>query len=114
LFDPARHWFGIPWEETHFSDTLARYGVGYGVYLVLPFFGPSDVRDGLSTFIDFYMHPIPYVTDQPVTTAIRTFDYFQEYAPDAKHYDALRLKVNDPYIFFRNLYLQGTFRDAEY
>ncbi len=114
LFDPAKNWFDIPREDTDFDETLAGFGVGYGVYLVLPFFGPSDVRNSLSTFVDYALHPVPHFTDQPLSTAIRGLDYFQEYAPDAEHYRDLHSKFEDPYIFYRNLYLQGKLRDEEY
>ena len=35
-------------EETDFDETLSQYGAGYGLYLVLPIFGPSDLRKGAS------------------------------------------------------------------
>jgi phospholipid-binding lipoprotein MlaA len=114
LFDPARAWFNLEREDTNFTATLSRYGAGYGVYLVLPFIGPSDTRNAASLVVDYALHPIPRLADNPERAAIRGFDYFQEYAPSAEHYETLRGKVEDPYIFFRNLYIQGLQRDEEY
>ena len=34
------------------GDTLGHYGVGTGPYLVLPMFGPSNIRDAIGTGID--------------------------------------------------------------
>jgi len=34
------------------GDTLGHYGVGTGSYLVLPMFGPSNIRDAIGTGID--------------------------------------------------------------
>lgn len=114
LFDPALHWFDLPREVTGFDETLTVYGVGYGCYLVLPFMGPSSVRGGLSTLADYLLHPVPYLTEEPATILIRSADFFQDYAPDAEHYDPLRRQAEDPYLFYRNLYLQRILRDAEY
>ena len=114
LFDPAKAWYDLEREETDFEDTLAKYGAGYGIYLVLPIFGPSDVRSGTSIVVDSFLNPITYLTADPERTAIRGYDFFQEYAPGADRYNTLRRKTDDPYIFFRNLHLQGVQRDAEY
>ena len=114
IADPARAWWGLERAETHFDDTLADYGVGYGIYLVLPIFGPSDLRNGLSKVGDYLLNPITYVTEQPLTSGIQSFDYLQDFAPTADQYLVLRRQAKDPYIFFRNLYLQGVQRDADY
>ncbi len=114
LFDPALHGYGLPRHETNFDDTLADYHVGYGFYLVLPFMGPSSARHGLSTVADYFLHPVPYLTEEPATFMIRSADFFQERAPDAPLYDRVNRDTADPYIFHRNLYLQRIMRDAEY
>ncbi|MFK7915155.1 MAG: VacJ family lipoprotein [Pseudomonadales bacterium] len=51
LFDVASR-FGIPKHEEDFGQTLGRYGVGPGPYLMLPLFGPSTLRDGLGRVVD--------------------------------------------------------------
>lgn len=112
LFDPAEEWFGIERAETHLDDTLARYGLGYGIYLVLPIFGPSDIRNTVSTVGEFFAHPVPYLIDEPISTSVQSFDYLQEFAPGSDRYRELHRESEDPYIFFRNLYLQGVQRDA--
>jgi phospholipid-binding lipoprotein MlaA len=47
----------IPYNDEDFGQTLAHWGVGSGPYLVLPFFGPSTVRDGLALPVDIYVSP---------------------------------------------------------
>lgn len=44
LFDPATP-MGLEQRNEDFGQTLGHYGVGTGPYLVLPFFGPSNLRD---------------------------------------------------------------------
>jgi len=114
LFDPAANRFSIARARTGFDDTLAGYGAGYGVYLVLPFLGSSDLRSGAGDLADYFLNPVPYFTDNPETLAIQGFDYLQTFAPQAERYEQLRAETEDPYLFFRNLHLQGIQRDADY
>jgi phospholipid-binding lipoprotein MlaA len=44
LFDPATH-FGLERHDEDFGKTMGYWGAGSGPYMVLPFFGPSSVRD---------------------------------------------------------------------
>lgn len=115
LFDPAKSWFDIERADTSVEDTLAQYGVGYGAYVVIPLLGPSDLRNGTSTLVEGFMHPIAYLVDSDRDRfLIQGFDYFQEFAPSAEQYPKLKEESEDPYLFFRNLYLQGIQRDADY
>lgn len=43
--------FGLEKHDEDFGQTLGRWGVGSGPYLVLPFLGSSTVRDGLSRML---------------------------------------------------------------
>jgi len=51
LLDPASH-FGIPRNDEDFGQTLGRWGVPAGPYFVIPFLGPSSVRDAPSLYVD--------------------------------------------------------------
>ena len=114
LFDPADAWWDIEADPTGFDDTLAKYGAGYGFYLVLPILGPSDLRNTTSLVADHFLNPIIYLLENPERSGVQGFDAFQDYAPGAESYETLREKSEDPYIFFRNLYLQGVQRDVDY
>ncbi len=51
LFDPAsKH--GLPRQSGDFGQTLYMWGMGDGPYLVLPFFGPSNLRDATGFGVD--------------------------------------------------------------
>ena len=53
LFDPATEW-GYPIETPEdFGQTLARYGVPSGPYLVLPLVGPCNLRDAFGRAADY-------------------------------------------------------------
>lgn len=45
----------IPRPVEDFGQTLGRWGVGQGPYLVIPFLGPSNLRDGAGLLPDFYV-----------------------------------------------------------
>jgi phospholipid-binding lipoprotein MlaA len=113
LFDPADAWFKLPRAETTFGDTLAFYGVGYGAYLVLPFAGPGDLRSGSSLLLDYFTHPLNYLDDERTAVSLKLFDYFQDNSETLDRYPDTLGEIEDPYIFTRNLYLQGLVRDAD-
>lgn len=114
IFDPAEAWLDVPAQTTGFSDTLEQYGTGYGTYLVLPFLGPADLRRGTGVVADYFLNPIPYLTEQPDTFYIMAADALQGFSGKAESYETLREKSDDPYVFFRNMYLQGKLRDAQF
>jgi phospholipid-binding lipoprotein MlaA len=51
---------GRPREAEDFGQTLARWGVKSGPYMVLPLFGPSTLRDGIMTPFDFFIDPADF------------------------------------------------------
>ncbi len=48
----------LPHRSNGLGNTLARYGVGPGPYIFLPFVGPSDVRDLLGGQVDGLVLPL--------------------------------------------------------
>ncbi|WP_164156199.1 MlaA family lipoprotein [Sandarakinorhabdus rubra] len=52
---------GRPKEPEDFGQTLARWGVKAGPYMVLPLFGPSTLRDGIMTPVDFFIDPADFI-----------------------------------------------------
>ena len=60
LFDVASE-FGLEKHGEDFGSALGHYGVGGGPYLVLPFIGPSNVRDTFGRVVDGFVHPSAYV-----------------------------------------------------
>lgn len=52
LWDPATK-MGLPKQSEDFGQTLGFYGVPDGPYVVLPIFGPSNLRDTTGLLADF-------------------------------------------------------------
>ena len=60
LFDPAAE-LGLPRHDSDFGQTMALAGVDSGPYLMLPFFGPSNVRDAFGGLVDLALQPTLYI-----------------------------------------------------
>ena len=65
IWDPAKEWFDLEAHEEDFGQTLGFYGVGGGFHVVLPFLGPSNVRDMFSLYPDMQMDPVYNVENRP-------------------------------------------------
>ncbi|MSQ48437.1 MAG: VacJ family lipoprotein [Deltaproteobacteria bacterium] len=63
----------LGWKENHedFGQTLGVYGVGTGPYLVIPFYGPSTVRDTVGMVADGAMNPMSYFLSTIQILAVR-------------------------------------------
>jgi len=97
---------GMPKHNEDFGQTLGRWGVKSGPYLVLPVFGPSTVRDAFAMPVDmygdlwYYKRPM-YIKN--IGSVVRLVD------KRASVLDAgslLEEAALDKYVFFRDAYLQ--------
>ena len=75
LWDPAKEWFGLEAHEEDFGQTLGYYGVGGGFHIVLPFLGPSNLRDMFSLYPDMQMDPVYYVENRPYNLPKKEGEY---------------------------------------
>ena len=55
LWDPAEK-FGMYEQAEDFGQTLGYWGVGSGPYLVMPFLGPSSLRDASGLGVDYALY----------------------------------------------------------
>ncbi len=61
LLDVAKG-MGFAHHDEDFGQTLGVWGMGEGVYLVLPIIGPSTIRDGLGKVGDAFINPLNYMS----------------------------------------------------
>lgn len=61
IFDFADDVMGIPGSDADFGQTLHRYGMPRGPYLMIPLFGPTTARDAAGTVIDLALDPLTYM-----------------------------------------------------
>ncbi|MGV6808039.1 MAG: MlaA family lipoprotein [bacterium] len=70
IFDVASN-LGIEKSEGEdFGQTLGAYGVDSGPYIVLPLFGPSNLRDAPSRIVDSLANPVRYVDHVPTRNTL--------------------------------------------
>lgn len=104
LWDPASH-MQLPDHHNDLGLTLARWGMSSSPYIVLPFFGPSTVRDAIGSAGNVFMTPYAYVGDWISYPVWGTQKVVQRAAllPAEKLVD----DAFDPYVFVRDAYLQN-------
>lgn len=105
-FDVATD-LGLELHRTDFGLTLGVWGFGPGPYLVVPIFGPSDVRDaigifGVEPFLDLNFY-IDYPTIEYTVFALRIVNERAELLPADR---LVREAALDRYSFIRDGYLQ--------
>ena len=86
-----------------FGQTLGVWGVGKGAYLVLPFFGPSNLRDAPGRVVDSFLNPISEIDHVPTRNQI-----YGAWAVSTRAglLEAEELISGDKYLFIRDAYLQ--------
>ena len=102
FFDVASD-MGIPRYATDFGQTMARWGIPQGPYVVLPLLGPRTARAGVGVFVDGWASPMGQVNDQELEWGLRSADVINF---RAGLLGADELLSGDRYIFFRDAYLQ--------
>jgi len=103
LFDPATA-AGLDKNDRDFGQTLGKWGVKSGPYLVVPIFGPYDLRDGVGALADDYANPRHY-TKFWVSVGLWTVRGIDKRSR-LLYADAVLSSAYDPYAFVRSAYLQ--------
>jgi phospholipid-binding lipoprotein MlaA len=107
LADVAKTDLGISRKEEDLGQTLGRYGIGQGFYIVWPFLGPSSLRDSVGTVGDWFLDPVTYVNPFFFDSlGIRTFDKVNTVSLHIGDYEDLKKSAIDPYVSLRDAYAQ--------
>jgi phospholipid-binding lipoprotein MlaA len=96
---------GIPQHDEDFGQTLGKWGVRPGPYLMLPFFGPANLRDAPSKIVDNFLEPFywyDYGNERWFALGLNIVDDRARLLP----LDATLRQTYDPYGFIRDAYLQ--------
>ena len=120
VMDPATKYLKIPRHNEDFGQTLGHYGVGPGFHIVLPFLGPSNVRDVVGITLDAYVSPlvnlkgwenykIPDNFGQSI--GIATFYFVNDNSLHPGDYESIKKDAIDLYPFLRDIYEQKRVSD---
>lgn len=105
FFDPAKNKFNLDLYEEDFGQTLGSYGLGNGIYIVLPFLGPSTIRDSIGLVGDSFLNPMNYLDDYE-KYATQALKIVNNVSLNLGNYETLKKSALDPYDSFKNIYLQ--------
>jgi phospholipid-binding lipoprotein MlaA len=105
FFDVATR-AGLEEHDEDFGQTLAVWGVPSGPFVVLPFLGPSSVRDTPSTFAEYFVDPLTYADlhwqEQWALRGLEVIDARADLLP----LEPTLERAFDPYAFVRAAWLQ--------
>ncbi|NOY83612.1 MAG: VacJ family lipoprotein [Nitrospirae bacterium] len=115
FFDPAKEWFDLEAYPEDFGQTLGFYGVGPGFHLVLPFLGPSNLRDTIGLIPDAYMIPTTYLSAIQISgtsesdrvliaIGVESYRRLNDASLSLEEYESLRRDALDLYTFLRDAY----------
>lgn len=115
FWDPAKEWFDLEAHEEDFGQTLGYWGVRAGPHVVLPFFGPSNLRDAFSMYPDtYYLDPkTVYVEGIENQVGVFVFENVNEASLRIGEYESLKKDAFDLYPFLRDGYEQMRMREIE-
>ena len=109
IFDVATM-IGMKRNKEDFGQTLGYWGMSPGPYIVLPFFGPSTLRDAPGLYVDMKTnestsptHTELHHEERQSLTAAEIIDARARLLRATKILDTA---AKDPYVFIRESYLQ--------
>jgi phospholipid-binding lipoprotein MlaA len=105
LWDPASS-MGLEKHDEDFGQTLATWGVGDGPYVMLPFIGPSTLRDTFAMPIDSETDLISEIDHIRTRNQIKLIELIDTRAGLLAYEEQLE-SATDEYSFVRDIYLQN-------
>jgi phospholipid-binding lipoprotein MlaA len=105
LLDPATE-MRLPRLSEDCGQTLGRWGMGPGPYLVLPLFGPRTVRDSFAMVADMQFEPSRLPATETGRYAVAALAVLNTRTNLLAASDLLNQAALDRYSFLRDAYLQ--------
>ncbi len=105
LFDLATP-MGIERGNEDIGQALGYWGIGAGPYLVIPFLGPSSLRDAVGRYGDAQINPVSFVSSVPVRNSLTGLSVLDARVSLFPAEDLMNQAALDRYTFLRSAYLQ--------
>ena len=96
---------GLTRKEEEFGETLGKWGVGTGPYLMIPALGPNDIRSGVGDVVDTSYTPLDALNFY--FAAFRTGIKVLESRAALMSQEQQLNQSADPYSFVKNAYFQN-------
>lgn len=111
--------------EKHYEDfgqTLGKWGVPSGPYLVVPLFGPSSARDSVGLVGDLAVDPVMYAQEVEIVVGLYVIRAVSLRSDLLVVTEIIEQAALDPYAFERDSWMQkrefdildGSFEDEEF
>lgn len=112
FLDPAKSKFHIEKQDRDFGQTLGKYKMESGTYIVWPFIGPSNTRDTIGLLGDGALNPLTWVSYfflTPIESMGNyTYDTVNDVSIDKGNtYESITKPAIDPYIALQDAYTQN-------
>ncbi len=105
--DVAKNEGHLEVHEEDLGQSLGVYGLGPGIYINWPIFGPSSLRDTVGMIGDFFLDPVNYaVTRTKYRIAVKGYDKVNSTSLTIGEYESLKKAALDPYVAVRDAYFQ--------
>jgi len=96
----------LPPHENDLGITFAKWGDKHSPYIIIPFLGPSTIRDGFGLMFDYtFFTPYPYIHQDYMIESVLGFRYV-DLRSRMFDTDKFISAAPDPYAFMRDAYLQ--------
>ena len=105
IFDLATP-MGIERGNEDFGQTLGYWGLGSGPYVVLPFMGPSSLRDLVGRGVDSRIDPLSLVSSVPARNTLQGLRVVDARVGLFPAEELMNQAALDRYTFLRSAYLQ--------
>lgn len=89
-----------------FGQTLGRWGINTGPYLVLPLLGPSTLRDTLAMPIDTKGSPASHIDNVATRNSVTALNLLNQRSRLLQASEMLDQVALDPYTFTRDAFMQ--------
>ncbi len=97
---------GLEKHQEDFGQTLGYWGLGPGPYLVIPFLGPSTLRDAVGLVPDNYIDPLFRINHIPTRNALLALKALDKRSDLLSATNIVETAALDQYTFVRDAYLQ--------
>ncbi len=119
VYDAAQDIFSLEKTNEDVDQTLGKWGIGEGAYIVWPFIGPRTVRGTFGfagdvslqpqmVIVPVYIKPETIWAQAAITAGTYSVRAINSTSLDPDEYDNFMKDSIDPYSFIRDIYLQNT------
>lgn len=107
FMDTAANQFNMKEYDEDLGQTLGSYGIGQGFFIFWPVLGPSSATDTIGMVGDAFLEPLYYLDiDTKYDAAVKAFETVNKTSLRLGEYEDFEKAALDPYIAFRDAYVQ--------